>query len=88
MEKYTRFNVPKDLIERPKKGFAVPLSSWLRGPLREWAEELLSPSRLESEGYFKSEEVGKMWSEHLSGKGNWQYLLWNILIFQSWLENQ
>ena len=81
-------SVPKDLIERPKKGFAVPLSSWLRGPLREWAEELLSPSRLESEGYFKSEEVGKMWSEHLSGKGNWQYLLWNILIFQSWLENQ
>lgn len=80
--------VPKDLIERPKAGFGIPLASWLRGPLREWAEALLDEKRLRQEGYFHPAPIRKLWLEHLSGKKNWQYHLWNILMFQAWLENQ
>lgn len=79
--------VPKELIERPKMGFGVPLSEWLRGPLRDWAESLLEEKRLHEEGFFNVEFVRKKWSEHLSGKYNWHYQLWNILMFQSWLED-
>jgi len=79
--------VPKELIERPKMGFGVPLSQWLRGPLRDWAESLLEEKRLHEEGFFNVEFVRKKWSEHLSGKYNWHYQLWNILMFQSWLED-
>ena len=80
--------VPKHLIERPKRGFAVPLAEWLRGPLKEWADNLLQPMRLQQEGYFEAEKITKIWSEHLAGRGNWQYLLWNILMFQRWLAEQ
>ena len=80
-------HVPKELIERPKMGFGVPLSEWLRGPLRDWAESLLEEKRLYEEGFFNVEFVRKKWSEHLSGKYNWHYQLWNILMFQSWLED-
>lgn len=80
--------VPKHLIERPKMGFGVPLDAWLRGPLRDWAEELLQPNRLAREGYLNSHPVHEKWQEHLSGKRNWQYLLWDVLMFQSWLETQ
>ena len=80
-------HVPKDLIERPKMGFGIPLDSWLRGPLYDWAEALLDEQRLRLEGYFHPEPIRKMWSEHLSGKHNWQYHLWSILMFQAWLEN-
>jgi len=78
--------VPKELIERPKAGFAVPLAEWLRGPLKDWAESLLDKKRLDSEGYFHSKPIREMWTEHLSGKKNWQYHLWNVLMFQAWLE--
>lgn len=80
-------HVPKALIERPKMGFGVPLADWLRGPLRDWSETLLEQRRLEQEGYFNSGLVRQTWQEHLSGQRNWSYYLWNILIFQSWLEH-
>ncbi len=80
--------VPKNLIERPKTGFGVPIDIWLRGPLREWAEELLDEKKLREEGFFDPFPIREKWDEHLSGKHNWQYYLWNILIFQAWLEQQ
>ena len=79
--------VPKDLIERPKMGFAVPLAEWLRGPLKDWAEALLDEKRLHQEGFFNVEFVRSKWLEHLSGKRNWHHQLWNVLMFQAWLEN-
>lgn len=78
--------VPRELIDRPKMGFGVPLDSWLRGPLRDWASALLDPSRLAREGFFHTESITKKWQEHLSGRCNWQYPLWDILMFQAWLE--
>jgi asparagine synthase (glutamine-hydrolysing) len=78
--------VPKKLIERPKMGFAIPIDQWLRGPLREWAEKLIHQQRLDAEGFLNSIEVQKLWKEHISGHRNWQYPLWNILMFQLWLE--
>jgi len=80
--------VPKELIDRPKMGFGIPLDNWLRGPLREWAEALLNENRLQKEGYLNPVSVRLMWTEHLAGIGNWQYQLWNVLMFQAWLEQE
>jgi asparagine synthase (glutamine-hydrolysing) len=78
--------VPPELMERPKMGFAVPLDMWLRGPLRDWAESLLDERRLKKEGMLAPAPIREKWDEHLSGKRNWQYLLWDVLMFQAWVE--
>jgi len=77
-------HVPPALMERPKMGFGIPLDQWLRGPLRDWAEDLLDEQALQSGGYFEAAPLRAMWADHLSGRRNWQYPLWAALMFQSW----
>jgi asparagine synthase (glutamine-hydrolysing) len=81
-------HLPPRLFERPKRGFGVPIGDWLRGPLRTWAEELLDDERLRAEGFLRPEPIREKWAEHQSGRCNWQYLLWDVLMFQSWLQAQ
>lgn len=81
-------HVPRELIERPKSGFAIPIGQWLRGPLQAWAEALLDEARLGVEGYFHPAPIRRKWREHLAGRANHAASLWAVLMFQSWLEQQ
>ena len=80
--------MPSELFERPKMGFSVPVGDWLRGSLRDWAEALIDAKRLESQGIFRPAAIHEKWVEHLSLHSNCQYCLWNILMFQSWLDKE
>jgi len=80
--------VPQELMERRKMGFDVPIGSWLRGPLREWTDALLDENRLRREGFFRPEPILQKWREHRAGGSNWHHYLWNVLMFQAWLEAQ
>jgi asparagine synthase (glutamine-hydrolysing) len=76
--------VPKALLERPKMGFGVPIDQWLRGPLKEWAGDLLSPAALGEAGLLKPAPIAEKWAEHQAGTRNWQHFLWNVLMFEAW----
>jgi len=80
--------VPEDLFDRPKTGFGVPIEKWLKTSLRGWAESLLEGSKMLSDGFFNPNIVRGMWNEHLNGTRNRQHVMWNILMFQAWFENQ
>jgi asparagine synthase (glutamine-hydrolysing) len=80
--------VPRELFERPKAGFAIPVGEWIKGPLRPWAEDLLDPSRMAGEGWFDPAIVQRRWRDHLSGWRDSTPALWAVLMFQSWLREQ
>ena len=79
--------IPKELLERPKSGFGIPLGEWLRLPLRDWAETLLDEKRLAKDGFFQVSVVREMGVEHCMGRRRWHSQLWTILMFQAWLDN-
>jgi asparagine synthase (glutamine-hydrolysing) len=81
-------HVPSGLVERPKTGFGVPLSQWLRGPLRPWAEHLLDEHRLREQGLLDATYVRRLWTQQIEGQREWMYLLWDVLMLQAWLDSQ
>lgn len=80
--------VPRELIERPKEGFGIPLGAWLRGPLRDWGESLLAPDRLRREAFFDPRPIRRLWQAHQTGAQNGEHHLWPVLMFQAWYETQ
>ncbi|HEY8133599.1 MAG TPA: asparagine synthase (glutamine-hydrolyzing) [Thermoanaerobaculia bacterium] len=78
--------VPSNLIERPKMGFGVPIDEWMRGPLRDWAESLLSESTLREQGLLRFDAVAAKWRDYVRGDGRWHHHLWAVLMLQAWLE--
>jgi asparagine synthase (glutamine-hydrolysing) len=80
--------VPRELVERPKTGFGIPVGEWIKGPLRPWAEDLLEPGSMRAEGWFDPDVVQRRWADHLSGRRDSPPALWSILMFQSWLRDQ
>jgi asparagine synthase (glutamine-hydrolysing) len=80
--------VPRALIDRPKTGFGIPIAQWLRTDLRDWAEHLLDEQKLRSQGFLTPEPIRSMWQEHLACTHDRQAYLWNVLMFQAWLEQR
>lgn len=87
MRKLLERYVPRELFDREKTGFGIPIDSWLRGPLREWAEALLDSRRLADEGFFNADPIRALWDQHKAGTRSWGYLLWDVLMFQAWWES-
>jgi asparagine synthase (glutamine-hydrolysing) len=79
--------VPPALVERPKMGFSIPLASWLRADLRDWAEGLLNKARLAADGIFSADEVRRLWEQHQSRRADREHVLWSVLMFQAWKEH-
>jgi asparagine synthase (glutamine-hydrolysing) len=79
---------PAELFERPKSGFAIPVGEWIKGPLREWAEDLLDRRRMDEQGWLDPAIVHRRWNEHLSGKRDSTFALWGVLMFQAWLREE
>jgi len=84
LRKVLERHVPNKLIDRPKMGFGIPIEHWLQGPLRDWAEGLLSEQTLKEDGLFNVAQVRAMWNEHCNGAKRWHHQLWVILMFQAW----
>ncbi len=80
--------VPRELMDRPKMGFGVPIGAWLRGPMREWADELLAPRSMQQAGWLNPQPIQQKWRQHLAGTSQWEYHLWDVLMFQAWLNTQ
>jgi asparagine synthase (glutamine-hydrolysing) len=79
-------HVSRELIERPKKGFGVPINQWLRGPLRDWADGLLDHRRLDQQGLLQAAPISELWRQHRDGVADWSLQLWNVLMLQAWLD--
>lgn len=88
LRKLLHRHVPEALVERPKMGFAVPVGRWISGPLREWADELLSPEAIENTGFFNTSVLRSKWTEHVNGKYNHEFMLWTVLMYMAWLKNE
>jgi asparagine synthase (glutamine-hydrolysing) len=85
LRKLLHRHLPRELVERPKNGFAVPVGEWLKGPLRSWADDVLDQSRIRRDGWFDADVIGQRWKEHLSGRRDSSGALWAVLMFQSWV---